>query len=295
LQKQVSNEGSQSSEKVTKVVVAVSGSPKPYNYVNENGELDGYEIAILKEIAKRLPEVELEFEKTDFAGLFAGLDSNRYQVVANNMTKKPEREEKYLFGDTSYVKNHTIIAVREGETSIKTIDDLQGKNVPGSSAGNATTLFLEKYNETHKDNPINIIYTDADYSAILQDVQNGRFDAYVVAQTYVDTAETISGAMLLVNKKEIEGRIILPQALLVAIPNLGNTLISLVKSTFLRTLNFLDSASSGEIKLDDIHIDVSAAKKDNILNIRRNTAMVFQGYNLFKNRTALENVNELCT
>lgn len=64
------------------------------------------------------------------------------------------------------------------------------------------------------------------------------------------------------------------------------------KSTFLRTLNFLDSASSGEIKLDDIHIDVSTAKKDDILNIRRNTAMVFQGYNLFKNRTALENVME---
>lgn len=64
------------------------------------------------------------------------------------------------------------------------------------------------------------------------------------------------------------------------------------KSTFLRTLNFLDSASSGEITLDDIHIDVSKARKNDILNIRRNTAMVFQGYNLFKNRTALENVME---
>lgn len=64
------------------------------------------------------------------------------------------------------------------------------------------------------------------------------------------------------------------------------------KSTFLRTLNFLDSASTGEIKLDDIYIDVSKAKKNDILNIRRNTAMVFQGYNLFKRRTALENVME---
>ncbi|GEA32942.1 transporter substrate-binding domain-containing protein [Clostridium diolis] len=186
--KQVSNESNQSSEKVKKIVVAVSGSPKPYNYVNESGELDGYEIAILKEIDRRLPDVELEFQKTDFAGLFAGLDSNRYQVVANNMTKKPEREEKYLFGDTSYVKNHTIIAVRENETNIKTIDDLQGKNVPGSSSGNATTLYLEKYNQDHKDKPINIIYTEGDYSATLQDLQNGRFDAYVVAETYVDTA-----------------------------------------------------------------------------------------------------------
>ncbi|MCB2360794.1 amino acid ABC transporter ATP-binding protein [Clostridium estertheticum] len=64
------------------------------------------------------------------------------------------------------------------------------------------------------------------------------------------------------------------------------------KSTFLRTLNFLDSASTGEIKLDDIYIDVSNAKKKDILNIRRDTAMVFQGYNLFKRRTALENVME---
>lgn len=187
-QSKASNESDQSNDNITKVVAAVSGSPKPYNYVNENGELDGYEIAILKEIDTRLPDVEIEFQKTDFAGLFAGLDSNRYQVVANNMTKKTEREEKYLFNDVSYIKNHTIIAVREDETDIKTIDDLQGKNVPGSSAGNATTLFLEKYNQTHMDNPINIIYTEGDYAATLQDLQNGRFDAFVVAETYVDTA-----------------------------------------------------------------------------------------------------------
>lgn len=187
-QKQTSNKDAQNGKKVKKIVVALSGSPKPYNYVNENGQLDGYEVAILKEIDKRLPNVELEFQKTDFAGLFAGLDSNRYQVVSNNMTKKPEREQKYLFGDVPYIKNHTIIAVRENEKGIKTIDDLQGKKVPGSSAGNATTLFLEKYNKTHKDKPINIIYTEGDYSAVLQDLQNGRFDAYVVAETYVDTA-----------------------------------------------------------------------------------------------------------
>ncbi|MBU3177715.1 amino acid ABC transporter ATP-binding protein [Clostridium estertheticum] len=64
------------------------------------------------------------------------------------------------------------------------------------------------------------------------------------------------------------------------------------KSTFLRTLNFLDTASTGVITLDDIYIDVSKSKKNDILNIRRNTAMVFQGYNLFKRRTALENVME---
>ena len=65
------------------------------------------------------------------------------------------------------------------------------------------------------------------------------------------------------------------------------------KSTFLRTLNFLEKAEEGILTLDDITLDMSGkiSKKD-ILNVRRNTSMVFQGFNLFSHRTALENVME---
>lgn len=64
------------------------------------------------------------------------------------------------------------------------------------------------------------------------------------------------------------------------------------KSTFLRTLNFLETADSGTIELDDLKIDTARASKQEILQIRRQTAMVFQSYNLFQHRTALENVME---
>lgn len=64
------------------------------------------------------------------------------------------------------------------------------------------------------------------------------------------------------------------------------------KSTFLRTINFLDAADAGTIALDDIRVDAAAASKQDILALRRNTAMVFQQYNLFQHRTALENVME---
>lgn len=62
------------------------------------------------------------------------------------------------------------------------------------------------------------------------------------------------------------------------------------KSTFLRTINFLEPADEGEIILDDIRVDAARASKADILNLRRCTAMVFQSYNLLKHRTALENV-----
>lgn len=67
------------------------------------------------------------------------------------------------------------------------------------------------------------------------------------------------------------------------------------KSTFLRTINFLEPADSGIITLDDIRVDAKKADKKDILALCRNTAMVFQSYNLFRHRTALENVMEALT
>lgn len=64
------------------------------------------------------------------------------------------------------------------------------------------------------------------------------------------------------------------------------------KTTLLRTINFLDPADQGQIQMDDHAVDVTNASKQDILNIRRKTAMVFQNYGLFKNKTALENVTE---
>ena len=64
------------------------------------------------------------------------------------------------------------------------------------------------------------------------------------------------------------------------------------KSTFLRSLNFLETASSGTITFGNEIFDLSKINKKDINRLRKNTTMVFQNYNLFKNKTALENVIE---
>ncbi len=64
------------------------------------------------------------------------------------------------------------------------------------------------------------------------------------------------------------------------------------KTTFLRTLNFLEKADQGHMRLGHIQVDLAKAKKKEILNVRRHTSMVFQSYNLFSNKTALENIME---
>ena len=64
------------------------------------------------------------------------------------------------------------------------------------------------------------------------------------------------------------------------------------KSTLLRCINLLETPSEGEIRLDEMVIDAHHISKDVLLGARRNTAMVFQNYNLFANKTAAENIAE---
>lgn len=64
------------------------------------------------------------------------------------------------------------------------------------------------------------------------------------------------------------------------------------KTTFLRSLNWLDVPDSGKIRIDDVSVDAEHITRKDIRALRSKTAMVFQHYNLFNNKTALENVTE---
>lgn len=64
------------------------------------------------------------------------------------------------------------------------------------------------------------------------------------------------------------------------------------KSTLLRCMNYLEKPSEGIITIDDVVLDAKTAKRKDIYQLRENTAMVFQNYNLFKNKTALQNIME---
>ena len=64
------------------------------------------------------------------------------------------------------------------------------------------------------------------------------------------------------------------------------------KTTLLRCLNLLERPEKGIITIGDSTIDCQKMTKKQIFDFRKNTTMVFQNYNLFKNKTVLENVTE---
>ena len=62
------------------------------------------------------------------------------------------------------------------------------------------------------------------------------------------------------------------------------------KTTFLRCLNFLERADQGELVFDGERFNLHAASRADVARIRKKTAFVFQNYNLFLNKTVLQNV-----
>ena len=64
------------------------------------------------------------------------------------------------------------------------------------------------------------------------------------------------------------------------------------KTTLLRCLNFLETADAGQLVFDGERFDLANASRADIARLRKKTAFVFQNYNLFRNKTALQNVTE---
>lgn len=56
------------------------------------------------------------------------------------------------------------------------------------------------------------------------------------------------------------------------------------KMTLLRTIIFLERADKGSVTIDDLTVDCNNASEKEIIALRRKTAMVFQNYNLFRNK-----------
>lgn len=101
------------------------------------------------EVARKIAEklgVEVTFVEGEWDGLFAGLDSGRYDMVVNGVEITDERAEKYDFTEPyGYIRTALIVA--EGNEEIRTFEDLNGKTTTNSMASTYMTL-AESYGAT---------------------------------------------------------------------------------------------------------------------------------------------------
>jgi len=110
-----------------KLVVSTDANYAPQSFLNEKGELDGFDISVAKEVAKRMG-INVEFVTPDWDLITAGKWGKRWDLSIGSMTPTAERKQALLF-TMPYYSSPAQFAVHKDNATIKTLDDLAGKRI----------------------------------------------------------------------------------------------------------------------------------------------------------------------
>ncbi|CAI2657389.1 putative amino-acid ABC transporter-binding protein [Apilactobacillus kunkeei] len=149
-----------------KLTIGLEGTYAPYSY-RQDGQLKGFEVDLAKDVAKKLG-LKVNFVQTKWDSLIAGLGSNRYDAVMNNMTVTPQREKLYSFSEPYAYSYYTLIT--KSDSKMMSIKDIKGMNIV-DGAGTDNAVVAKKFGANVSSTP--------DNSTGYQLIQQGRADGTV--------------------------------------------------------------------------------------------------------------------
>ena len=110
------------------IVVGTGNAYQPFVYLDENEELQGYDIEVLRAVDEKLDQYNFEYESMDFKNILTSLSADKVQLAAHNYAYNDERGTKYLYGEEAYNNYaHHIVADESTGQVYQSLDDLKGK------------------------------------------------------------------------------------------------------------------------------------------------------------------------
>lgn len=117
------------------LTVGTEGTYRPFSFhADGSGTLTGYDVEVVEAVADELG-VKVEFEETQWDGIFAGLTAGRFDVIANQVSVTPERTAAFTFSEP-YTYSTGVVVVPSDNTSITSFTSLKGKTTAQSLSSN---------------------------------------------------------------------------------------------------------------------------------------------------------------
>lgn len=111
------------------------GTYAPFSYHDEKtDDLVGYDVEVARAVGKQLGR-DVEFSENNFDSLFAGMEAERYDGIANQISITDAREAKYVFS-TPYTVSTGVVVTRADDTSVTSLADVRGKTSAQSLSSN---------------------------------------------------------------------------------------------------------------------------------------------------------------
>ncbi|STQ86685.1 amino acid ABC transporter substrate-binding protein [Helicobacter muridarum] len=158
------------------IVAGSENAYKPFAYLDSKNNPLGFDNEVLQVVVSYIPESKLQIVSVPWNVIFTGLDSGKFDVVANQITKNDEREKKYIFSNKPYFYGVSGLIIGNN-SNITHIKDLKNVKV-GVTVGSNHAINIEKYVKENPKQNISIIYYKTS-PAIIADLANGRIQAMI--------------------------------------------------------------------------------------------------------------------
>ncbi len=165
-----------SADVVNHIEVGTGNAYRPFAFVNEKNQMDGYDIDVLKILQKYDPTLVYKFNGVQWNAIFPGLDSGKFDMIAYQITKTKEREGKYIFSDYPYFNDISGVIIRENQ-NITSFESLHKQKI-GVSVGSNYARDLENYLKAHPNIQIEIKYYK-NPPALIADLGADRIQAII--------------------------------------------------------------------------------------------------------------------
>ena len=164
------------------LIAAISGTLYPSGYYNEDKELVGYNVDIIREVANRL-DLDVEFMEMGVDGMLTSAKSGQVDLVVEGVQPTKERAADFLIGEPIKYSFTSIVVREEDNSGIESIEDFAGKK----AAGGATTNYMQIASQLGAEL---VTYDNATNDQYFLDVANGRTDFipndYYLQKTSID-------------------------------------------------------------------------------------------------------------
>ncbi len=121
--------------------VGTEGTYSPFSYQGPDGNLTGYDVEVVQAVGAKLGR-QVEFVQTPWDAIFAGLEAERFDLVANQVTVTDERRARYDLSEP-YTVSEGVIVTRADETAITSLADLRGRTTAQSATSNWAEVARE--------------------------------------------------------------------------------------------------------------------------------------------------------